>query len=777
MILTAANLVAAGLGTLAEEVVATLPQATRSHEAVGRLEATIRALPPDRIGSSERVGAAAVNLDALRRLHPAVARVCEDAWGAWESTVEQTECFRAADGNIIQRRGGGRGLQGCLSLADQRGQARQFATEVAPASELMGRPLVVEGLSPPWVFSELMRSTSQGLNGYQRRVMLVQADPSELLDGLSLTDLRELLTQPRVEFHVGADAAASLARTLAGRMDTVLVGRYIPVLATRQRVQPPVDQVLGALEREQQAEHQRLTAEVEARYSGRTVRWWRERFASGGPLRVLIPTCRFSTYVRSSSEDLAEALRAAGHRAQVLMEPDAHSSLASVAYLRELAAFEPDLVVLINYPRAAMGSYFPVPLPYVCWVQDAMPHLFDARLGSAQGDLDFMVGVKLPELVSRFGYKAERCLPMPVVVSDSKFRAAGSQHQSDTVEIVYATHHGETPEAMHERLVRDASKDAVLPRAMEMLEPLAREIAADILAPGTKPRIRAAVTGVLGRIAGGPPPDRAVSVLTNAYVVPMVDRILRHQTASWAAAIARRRGWHLRLCGKNWESHPTLSGYARAALEHGEALRESYASATVHLHASYHGAFHQRVFECVLAGGLPLCRLVWPTISPLLARARAELRGRLGDRFSALASGGAAARCPVDDHPELAEIAAYIESLGLPGLPGWRRGDVCEIAATAPGIGDTEEHTADLVQPAVALSFRDEAELEGLIERAATDAAWRTGSSAAIAAKVREHLTQEVLCRRMIDLVANTSPGKAFDAAESAGRRPTLTSP
>ena len=53
-------------------------------------------------------------------------------------------------------------------------------------------------------------------------------------------------------------------------------------------------------------------------------------------------------------------------------------------YLRAFAEFEPDLVVLINYTREQMKGSIPEGVPFVTWVQDAMPHLFDARLGAAQ---------------------------------------------------------------------------------------------------------------------------------------------------------------------------------------------------------------------------------------------------------------------------------------------------------------------------------------------------------------------------------------------------------
>src|ERR1700759_5080621 len=94
---------------------------------------------------------------------------------------------------------------------------------------------------------------------------------------------------------------------------------------------------------------------------------WSGRFheaASGGPpLRVLVPTCRYSTFIRHSSADLVEALKSAGCEAELLIEPDDATHFSATAYLRRLAAFKPDLVVLINYTRSQLGTFFPKNVP------------------------------------------------------------------------------------------------------------------------------------------------------------------------------------------------------------------------------------------------------------------------------------------------------------------------------------------------------------------------------------------------------------------------------
>src|SRR6185436_2501010 len=81
------------------------------------------------------------------------------------------------------------------------------------------------------------------------------------------------------------------------------------------------------------------------------------------------------------------------------------------------------------------------------------------------------------------------------------------------------------------------------------------------------------------------------------------------QALAWAAALAEKRGWRLKIYGKGWENHPRLCAYASGALDHGEELRSSFQAAGVHLNVTAHSLVHQRLIECILSGGFPMCRL------------------------------------------------------------------------------------------------------------------------------------------------------------------------
>jgi hypothetical protein len=80
--------------------------------------------------------------------------------------------------------------------------------------------------------------------------------------------------------------------------------------------------------------------------------------------------------------------------------------------------------------------------------------------------------------------------------------------------------------------------------------------------------------------------------------------LFRHQPLEWLAEM----GVDLRLWGQGWESHPTLSRYARGPADNQTQLAAIYQASKINLHMSPHGAVHQRLFEGLCAGGFFLLR-------------------------------------------------------------------------------------------------------------------------------------------------------------------------
>ncbi|MFN7020654.1 MAG: hypothetical protein ACK4WH_04900 [Phycisphaerales bacterium] len=781
------------LVTPAKHHLSMVPSGLECDGGVRALGSALAMLPDDRIPIDELARTCGANVRAVVDANPRCARLAGlvEEWrhgaGAWQ-------WLRSRDGNIVRRRVSEDGVsERWIGLQDVKGRVDGLKlphTQAAPGS--ITPPYIIEGMDPPWLAARVLRETPAAPDGYQASVTIVQEDPVELLDGLAQLDLAPLLAPGRVRVIVGPGAGEELLSTLMHRLDTQLLGPGLSMSTVRTRLSPGIEASLQQALRKQAHEQQSLLARVDRVYAGRDAAWWAERFAralgGGDPLRVLIPTCRYSTYIKHAAADLAAAFERIGHKACVLVEPDDHSHLSGVAYLRAIAELEPDMVVMINYARANINGLPGGPasksiqtihpnIPFVVWVQDAMPHQLDPRVGASMGALDFVVGNLREEYFRQFGYPRARSLDAPIVASAAKFHPgepSPTLRERHGCEVAYVSHHAETPEAMHERKRREAAANPGLVSLIDRLRPAIGPIAGTPIGEPISSRLRALIIGELRRTGGDHWNETLINQLLHTYAMPMADRMLRHETLAWVAEIAERRGWRLHIHGRGWERHPTLAPYARGELDHGEGLRASYHCARVHLQVSAHTVIHQRIVECALSGGLPVGRIHEDDLSTLAhaaavaAASRAIAEGRshdacdpwtvIGDGYRKF--GYATAGCA-----ETMAFSALRQRLGLHAEElVWINSSAVErLQSGRPTTPLARERSLwwYFDDPADHLAVTREG-LEAILTRAVENPEWREARVSALRDRLVSTLTHEAFATRLCGFVAETlGQGKA----------------
>jgi hypothetical protein len=640
-LITAANFVRLGLKTAASDHLAWLPGEIVGSPEVDGLARLIRNLPTDLIDPAERISLARANLETLGG-HPLVD------FEAWSNAASDTTFCRASDGNIISRPANGSATE-WRGLSDQRSSAARLIREhFQPSSPDFTRPVYVEGIDPPWLLTCLAQARTREPTGYLAPIIILQADANQFLDGLSLADLRPILAAGNITAFVGNDASSRLADRLRNRSSFMITGAGLTSVATRVKATPSMSDVLAAATFHQESLMADLTRRAAEIYPPREISWWKDRFTRAlkgeSPLRILIPTTRYSTFIQHASRDLARAFESRGHQARILIEPDDSTKFAATAYLTEILDFRPDLIISINYPRAMLDGAVPPNIPYVCWIQDAMPHLFSPTIGAAQGPLDFLVGHLFDELFERHNYPRTRAMSAAIVADETKFHPIAiheSARARFACEVAYVSHQSETPEAQHQRLRTEFSSKLAIAGTLDRLKPIVEQEASKPLTDLRTTNLHELATAALREDLRRDPDPRIVDIVVRSYCQPRVDRLIRHQTLEWAADIADRRGWRLRVYGKGWESHPRLARYTSGPLDHGDDLRSSYQAAAVHLHMMSHALVHQRLIECILSGGFPLCRVHGPERWAII-----ECLCRLGVRQGA---------SPIEglDHPDI----------------------------------------------------------------------------------------------------------------------------
>lgn len=619
-------------------------------------------------------------------------------------------------------------------------------------------PIVVAGMRSTSMLRGVWRATAEGKDGYTPRIWVVEPSVARARQGLAEADLASIIADARVEFVVGEGALERFREALAARLDTPMQHLCVSDDGEPSELTGDVRRVLEEVARLQEQTHARLRARVAAIYAERDEAWWARRFAgaiSGGePLRVLLPSCRYTTFVQHAARDLAAALSRRGIQAEVLIERDPHSRLSSVAYLERLAGLRPDLVVLINYPRPTLGLDMPRNVPVACWLQDAMPHLFDKKVGESQGAYDFVMGHIFPELYAKFSYPMDRTLPAVVVADGAKFHrnAASGERRGRECEIALVSHHSETPEEMHERLKREVGKDPGMVRVLEALRPGIERIMRGCNEQAPIALLRRDVERVWREHMGDDAPTRALTLLQNNYALPLADRMLRHEMVAWAAEMARRRGWRLGLFGRGWSKHPEYAEFAKGEIAHDDALRQVYSASAVHLHASLTATVHQRVIECVLSGGVCLIRLTRDSI----AAARATLTRCLLDRPPDVEEDHRIGYV-IADHAEAMAFASLLQRVGFANhepifwVPRLKAEATRRLASLHVPEQDANWAFGDLGE----IGFTSPKRLEMLVERAIDQPDWRQGVSAMCARRVEAHLTHDALAKRLIAFVGD----------------------
>ncbi|MCA8961891.1 MAG: glycosyltransferase, partial [Planctomycetes bacterium] len=217
-------------------------------------------------------------------------------------------------------------------------------------------------------------------------------------------------------------------------------------------------------------------------------------------------------------------------------------------------------------------------MPFVGWIQDRLPRLFDPGSVAALGDRDVCYGMwpSIVEECRAHGYPWVETLP--AAVNHRRFATEPRTRAEYEAEVAFVSN------------VARPQPEALIP----LVECYIREHGYGHGQPQHYAALRRFLEG-RGLVV---PAERRASFEQQLYVG--FERYLqRREVLRWV----RDAGFDLRLFGRGWESDPEFASHARGPVEPGEDLRDLYHSARVHLQINLDTNLHARVFECLAAGG------------------------------------------------------------------------------------------------------------------------------------------------------------------------------
>lgn len=625
------------------------------------------------------------------------------------------------------------------------------------------RGVVICGMRDRALIDQIVDALPPMTDGFEPPIYCIE--PNERTADACIVSGETALSD-RVSVFSGDDCETGFYAACKSRIGLSLPNQVIAADADNIQVRDAVKEGLKNLQNIQVVFDASIRARLQSLSSARQIVHWRERYQNiqngSAAARVMVVTSRYTTYVRHSAEDLARAFRDLGHDATVLMEPDSRSILTTSYYLQGIEAFDPDLIVCINYPRSARGGDVPDGWPYVCWVQDAMPHLFTGGAGTV-GTLDFIAGHVYDSAAEHAGYPGDHTLRHAVCASEAKFHAApvdNRNHGRFDCDIAYLSHRSDPPREFHERFIAGSGLQPDAARAFHRCADAIDDVIRRWATEGGYAGLSAAVQS-LAHDLGNPDEQRFADLLNHQYVHPYAELTIRRETLRWAAEISKSDGLSMRVYGNGWDQDPEFAPFAAGPIEHGEELRACYQSAGAHLHASVLGSGHQRVFECALSGGLPLCRRsldeLWQhdwieTRSFILREVTPDVwfyRPRWPAHIIA-------------NHPELMEMARRRQLLPPPPN-GWDHEYLGAYYAQIVYDENNKPNDAPvppeylrpirLLGDPLELTFSTKQELRERINRAATRPRWRDSLSNGIASRAKQNLSTKRFAERLLQLV------------------------
>ena len=535
------------------------------------------------------------NLAAMESRDPALAARLR------ELSVSRPFFIAAAGDNVYLGRPGASGIE-VISDPVPPASARMLAGRVFPGGAITG-PLAVSGLGYGWLWDCLSKLPSrvEVLPNHRPPIYFLAGDVEQLWAVLHVMDWGAMLADRRYSVFAGLDALEQFH-------DFLVTDPTCPLPRGLVRIDsslPPceLDAFVAALRGARDSRLADLQRRLEAIYAPLVGRDWQERFRSGR-LRVLGITSQYTTFLQHSMRDWLAAFKEMGHDVRLVIEEHDHQMLGAFGYARGVLEYQPDLIVVIDHFRSALGK-LPRSIPCVMWVQDRMPHIYSAAGGAAQGPRDYCLGFGRLHLSSRYGYPADRFLSCTVGVNERRFQNA-QLSDSDLApfrcDVSYVSHASVPAEALVQRLLATTRS----PETCKLITDVHERMVAHFEGGGqvlTDPVLIRHVQDAAERVRFELDPNELKS-LVEFFGQQVNNALFRHQALAWVA----ESGADLRLYGRGWEAHPRLARHAKGEADNVHDLPRIYRASRINLQLIPHGAVHQRMLDGLAAGGFFLMR-------------------------------------------------------------------------------------------------------------------------------------------------------------------------
>jgi len=589
-------LVEMGLGGPAREVLQLYPALAGAGGEGAKLLQAVHAAPHGRVPWTGLEDTLHRNKEALLRHRPHL----EQAAQACAAQVSKAHLYRTTQGEYLvgrRRPGGLREWLYCLSPTME-----EERVQLPPRGKL--GPTAVIGLRVGGLIQRIYTDTSNILLTLSHPLYLIEPDPLRFAAWMHVADHSALLNDERVYLFLGDGALEEFEQTLANAAGVNPPSLFVNQ-SGRAEAADGAQEVAERVESSRTDELAKLKQALAERYRRRDAAYWAERFAKKG--LVLGLTSRYTTMLKYSMRDALDALRELGWQTETIIEAADHHQFSEIEVCRRILESDPVLIVLLDHLRYEI-SCLPRNLPLLTWIQDPMPKLLCLEAGASIGPFDFVCGYYMRRCIEEFGYREDCFVPTVIPIAQTIFHdgpldaAAEARYACD---VSFVSNASEPIEHFYHRSVEGSP-----PQHRPLLEEIYQRVTV-ILQEGkylSYPEGAPALVREAARVVGLRLSDDDVERIKNNFTYRLFDWGRRQQTLEWVADWARRTRHDFRIYGRGWESHPRLAPFAAGVIEHGAPLRCVNRSSKLALQLIPSGFRHQRSYELLASGALPLTR-------------------------------------------------------------------------------------------------------------------------------------------------------------------------
>jgi len=545
------------------------------------------------------------NFALLRKRYPEVARWLENSGNGKAIAVELESGDFAF---LLQENGKRRWLTAPQSPKDKAERTLEKHLNLVKT----GKPLFLIGIGAGYELIEFFNAQPKMTLWMKQAIYVVERSADIFRLNLEIHDWKKILTSGRVFFFVGKKVNQQL-RDFFRNASRPLPEVILFYEMTQQENQPLVARVVKTIHditENRKKEGIRLLRETNRYYESLSDKDWQRIFSSRRkrPLRILLFTSRFSTFVRHCTRDVAQGFETLGYQTRTVIEKADTERFSHLEIQRNLASFKPDMVFQIDWLRAQYGSLYHKSIPFVCWVQDGLPNLFNEQAAKTIGKRDIVLFAFTPfkQQLLELSYPNENLGYLPVLTNPKLCRPMSlSNKERDRYgcEVSYVSHVSQSPANAFIDLLSRVS-DLEAKKVLKMMFELVKERFYSEKDCHRKGDYELLLLDAERRSGKEIRNSKVRSEIVWWFWHDIGNAFRRQPPLEWVA----EEGYNLKLYGRGWENHPRLSKYAQGIAQNGRELCKIYNASQINIQVLAGGNLHPRLIDGLASGGFFLVK-------------------------------------------------------------------------------------------------------------------------------------------------------------------------